>query len=487
MKKILFIFSLLVSISVFSQEQITQDIFKNIVNSIGNNFNPPPKLEIVKTENNPAYYSPQKNKVYIEEKVLRIFENNKNFEDILAYLIAHELAHHFLNHGWMRNLDFGYSSTIGNFIVDENNINQRKIDETQADIFGGFFAKIAGFDSLNFGEYCLREIYKEYKFPESISGYPSLNERVEIIKSNIDKTNELSNIFDLGNLFLSIGDYETANNCYIRVLNEKFSSREIYNNIGVISLLKAIDIYNSSNKEYIFPVYIEINSRANNNLNRAIDYSEIKNLLNNAKSYFENSIKKDKEYVPPKVNLLVTNFILDILNKNINNKSYKVISQNIYMDYERVNDLLILHKIFSKKKIKRKEIDNGSLISKLNFEKYTDRENKESNKLNIKKYNKISADDFLFISRPYQRINLAGSGTIILKDYDDYSLIKLAGDKIIFRVFDKAYLSYIQSMSNQLNYSRVYNLNSRKFKVIENEKMIVVSDKNGGIIEIILF
>ena len=45
----------------------------------------------------------------------------------------------------------------------------------------------------------------------------------------------------------------------------------------------------------------------------------------------------------------------------------------------------------------------------------------------------------------------------------------------------------IQSMSNQLNYSRVYNLNSRKFKVIENEKMIVVSDKNGGIIEIILF
>ena len=209
--------------------------------------------------------------------------------------------------------------------------------------------------------------------------------------------------------------------------------------------------------------------------------------MNNAKSYFENSIKKDKEYVPPKVNLLVTNFILDILNKNINNKSYKVISQNIYMDYERVNDLLILHKIFSKKKIKRKEIDNGSLISKLNFEKYTDRENKESNKLNIKKYNKISADDFLFISRPYQRINLAGSGTIILKDYDDYSLIKLAGDKIIFRVFDKAYLSYIQSMSNQLNYSRVYNLNSRKFKVIENEKMIVVSDKNGGIIEIILF
>ncbi|MDC3221407.1 hypothetical protein OAT80_02950, partial [Flavobacteriaceae bacterium] len=67
------------------------------------------------------------------------------------------------------------------------------------------------------------------------------------------------------------------------------------------------------------------------------------------------------------------------------------------------------------------------------------------------------------------------------------SLIKLAGDKIIFRVFDKDYLSYIKSISNQLNYSRVYNLNSRKFKVIENEKTIVVSENNGRIIEIIFF
>ena len=203
-------------------------------------------------------------------------------------------------------------------------------------------------------EYCLKEIYKEYKIPESISGYPSLNERIEIIESNIDKTNELSKIFELGNLFLSIGEYETANNCYTKILDDKFSSREIYNNIGVISLLKAIDIYNSGNKEYIFPVYIEINSRANNNLSRAIDYSEIKNLLNNAKFYFENSIKKDIEYIPPKVNLLVTNFILDLLNKNLNKKSYEELSQQLHLDNDRVNDLLILHKIFSKENQKKR-------------------------------------------------------------------------------------------------------------------------------------
>lgn len=488
MKNFFTILLFIVSINANSQEIIVKDVFDKIVNSIGNNINPPPIIEIVKTDNNPAYYNPRENKICIEEKVLSIFKDNKNFEDIIAYLIAHELAHHYLNHGWMRNLDFGYSSTIGNFIIDEDNKNQKKIDETQADIFGGFFAKIAGFDALNHGEYCLKEIYKEYKIPESISGYPSLNERIEIIKLNIDKTNELSQIFDLGNLFLTIGDFVNANNCYSKILNEKFTSREIYNNIGVISLLKAISIYNNGNKEYIFPVYIEINSRANNNLNRAIDYSEINNLLNNAKFYFENSIKKDNEFVPPKVNLLVTNFILDLINKNLNKKSYQELSQKLYIDNERVSDLLVLHKIFSKKKLKRKEIENGSLISRLNFDLYSSKESNESIHLDIKRYNKFSSDDFLFISRPYQRINLSGSGKIIIKNHDNYTLVKVASDKFIFRVFDKDYLSYFQSsISNKINYTKVYNLNSKNYKIIEDKKMIVVSKNNDEIIEIILF
>ena len=301
------------------------------------------------------------------------------------------------------------------------------------------------------------------------------------------KTNELSNIFELGNLFLSIGDYKTANNCYSKILNEKFSSREIYNNIGVISLLKAIDIFNSGNKEYVFPVYIEINSRANNNLSRTIENLEIESHLNNAKSYFENSIKKDIEYIPAKVNLLVTNFILNLINENLSNKSYKALSEQLSLDKQRVNDLLILHKIFSKKKIKRKEIEKGSLISKLNFEKYTDQKIIKSESFNIEKYNKISSDDFLFIDRPYERINLPGSGRIILKNYDNYNLIKLGKDRFVFRVIDKDYLNYIQTISNKINYSRIYDLNSKKFKLIENEKMLVVSNSVGKIIEIILF
>ena len=187
------------------------------------------------------------------------------------------------------------------------------------------------------------------------------------------------------------------------------------------------------------------------------------------------------------MNLLVTNFILNLINENLSNKSYKALSEQLSLDKQRVNDLLILHKIFSKKKIKRKEIEKGSLISKLNFEKYTDQKIIKSESLNIEKYNKISSDDFLFIDRPYERINLPGSGRIILKNYDNYNLIKLGKDRFVFRVIDKDYLNYIQTISNKINYSRIYDLNSKKFKLIENEKMLVVSNSVGKIIEIILF
>ena len=56
------------------------------------------------------------------------------------------------------------------------------------------------------------------------------------------------------------------------------------------------------------------------------------------------------------MNLLVTNFILNLINENLSNKSYKALSEQLSLDKQRVNDLLILHKIFSKKKIKRKKL-----------------------------------------------------------------------------------------------------------------------------------
>ena len=43
--------------SINAENDKVHEIFENIIESIGNNFNGKPKLEIVSTQNNPAYFS----------------------------------------------------------------------------------------------------------------------------------------------------------------------------------------------------------------------------------------------------------------------------------------------------------------------------------------------------------------------------------------------------------------------------------------------
>ena len=55
-----------------------------------------------------------------------------------------------------------------------------------ADLFGGFFGQIAGYNVLSYGNEGLEEIYNHYKLPSEIKGYPSFEDRINIIDSKID-------------------------------------------------------------------------------------------------------------------------------------------------------------------------------------------------------------------------------------------------------------------------------------------------------------
>ena len=41
--------------------------------------------------------------ITIEQKTIDLFCGKGNFEDKIAYIIAHELAHYYLEHSWMSN------------------------------------------------------------------------------------------------------------------------------------------------------------------------------------------------------------------------------------------------------------------------------------------------------------------------------------------------------------------------------------------------
>ena len=143
MKKLLLILVFFFYNSLFSQldscTNSVTDIYNNIISNIANNFPAPPELSIIETKNNPAYIS--KGTIYIDLRLVELFCNQENFESKIAYVLSHELAHHYLYHSWASKTGLAYSNSLGEFIEDNSNQyseKQRKLDESQADIFWWF-------------------------------------------------------------------------------------------------------------------------------------------------------------------------------------------------------------------------------------------------------------------------------------------------------------------------------------------------------------
>ena len=111
-------------------------IYQNIITSIGNNSLYPPELFFSDGESDVAYMSSEG--ITIEQKAINLFCSQANFEDKMAYVIAHELAHYYLEHSWTSNTGLSYASSIGEFLEGssvEDLLKTKKRDESQADLF----------------------------------------------------------------------------------------------------------------------------------------------------------------------------------------------------------------------------------------------------------------------------------------------------------------------------------------------------------------
>ena len=281
--KIFFGFYLLSSLS-YSNNNVNcnskvEIIYNDIIKSIGNKSPLKPKLNIISSKTRVAYIT--RGEIFIEQKTIDLFCNEKDFESKIAYILSHEIAHHYLRHDWMRNSGLLYQ--MKDFVGENNDSTQRKIAETQADAFAGFFSLQAGYKSLNYAKEVLTKLYQEYDIPEIIPGYPSLSERIEIINSNIEKAKNLTKIFEVGNLALACGKLKVAKNAFEDILNDDFNSREIYNNLGVSYLLFAIENLDDKLSKYSYPVFIDQVTRADLSKTRSGDLNDPQELLKNAK------------------------------------------------------------------------------------------------------------------------------------------------------------------------------------------------------------
>tara|TARA_Y100000994_G_scaffold249358_1_gene260563 strand:- start:8638 stop:10170 length:1533 start_codon:yes stop_codon:yes gene_type:complete len=310
-------------------ENSVNKVYDDIIDAIGNNNPRPPKLIIKKSEKNPASYLSDKKIINIENKVLEIcYSFGKDSLNALSYILAHELGHHYRNHGWttqFASLDF--SNEIDKKTEDDQ---QRVDDETEADVYAGFYAHIAGYDALSLAERFLDQIYIQYNLPDSLPNYPTLQQRKKIINENKRQFEKLKNIFEIANITMSTGNYDYAQELFSYILNQGFTSREIYNNLGLSYIYEALNLgLEESLFKCLIPFELDLDSRLitqpkTRSLN---DIDKAKDLFNNAIEQFNTALQLDPNYSYAKKNHYFANIALSILeNKEKENINIENIS-----------------------------------------------------------------------------------------------------------------------------------------------------------------
>ncbi len=318
-KRLFILVLFFISFTLFSQNVSHYSAYKvydDIITAIGNTNPRAPKLVIKNTSSNPAAYYPVKNIIRIEEKLLNVcYTFGKDSLNVLSYILGHELAHHYQNHGYTSRyatLDFS------NEIDKKKEKSQQKIDdETQADIYAGFYSHIAGYDALHKAELFLDEIYKAYNLPDDLPNYPTLSQRKQIINENKKSFEKLRYLFDIANISMSLGEYNYSEKILNHILNQNFTSREIYNNLGLCYVNQALEL-NLEGKYFnlIIPFKMDITSRLQEPiLTRGDmtdrDYAII--LLKKASKEFNTALRLDPNYLIAKENLFYTNLCLNYL------------------------------------------------------------------------------------------------------------------------------------------------------------------------------
>ena len=481
-----------------SNRQIAQNVFNNITNSVGNNFPSPPKLTFITSESKVAYIS--NGNVYLEIKALDLLCEQPNKEDALAYILSHELAHHYLNHSWMKNIGFTFTSELKKQLnKDVKTVTNRKIEETQADLFGGFFSQISGYNSLQIAEKVLEVLYKNYKLPEIIEGYPSLTDRENIVKNNIEELNKLSLIFKMGNLMVATEDYNNALKCYEHILSKKFTSREIYNNLGATYLNQAIN-FDDDLAKYSFPILFEQNTRASaKDVSRGFDgLSELKTrdtimyYLNLADDSFSRSSQLDKNFNKPKANLLISELIKTKITKTTLDLDFSKRLEQLKLNAVDENDIKLLSfylglvpEIDEEVKLKKATVIseyNGNTFHNIKpLDSYVNikTKNEYSNLINELEFTGLKKVDNLISSGDGIKIKISNTNNAIIYEYNNSKY---------FIEISKANLAKIDGLSENLDKeaiitkfgkpSSIYKLNNLVYLNYKKTKFVIILFKN---------
>jgi tetratricopeptide (TPR) repeat protein len=252
----------------------------------------------------------QESSIVIDERVFDLLQKEfpANRDSALAVIIGHELVHYYNKHGWVAEFGNAFAdSELGQKMTRTAESDELVRYEAEADEFGGFYAYLAGYDSLGLAPLVIEKIYAEFKLPSEMSGYPNKEERKKIAIESQKGLSEMIPLFDTANRLLVIGRYEKAARLF-DYITRSFPSREIFNNAGTARALAAIGLFKAGDLKFAFPFEFDAETRLRSlhpSL-RAGSYDDSEKrrmeLLEQALRDFDSAIDRDPSYAVAYVN-----------------------------------------------------------------------------------------------------------------------------------------------------------------------------------------
>jgi tetratricopeptide (TPR) repeat protein len=270
-----------------------REVFSQLKNAKGDFRSRRPILRFVKDSGGgPAVAYPKQGLIVFEEKAYDICAGfGKDSLNALANILAHELVHCYEKHDWE---DYFAHESKG-FGMDVGVKDEELEDEVQADYLGGFLSYQAGFTTFGIAPKFMEKVYETYHLTdEKLSRYPKLKERQAMAAQSEQKLKDLLDLFEMGNFLAALELYDDALEYYLKVL-EDFQSREVYNNVGVLSTLSAMKMFAPTENKFAYPVELDVRSSLNGTRgNNAKELREEK--LMEALDYFEKARQYDAFY-----------------------------------------------------------------------------------------------------------------------------------------------------------------------------------------------
>ena len=233
-----------------------------------------------------AYLDLKKQEIHLDIASYRICRNmGVDSLNALAYILGHELGHFINGHSVINhNIEEAAPTDMQTNQIDvlvsqvdtveglaDFRVKLQKAlkdfrdthDEAEADFEGGFLGYLAGYDPTGPGKEFLRRAYssRRIRLNDVNPGYPTKTERLAIVERTGRELAELTPLFEMSKYLTALGQYEDAIP-YLEKITEKFESREIYNNIGVLTVLSTLKLLKSPPSKYQFPLLLDANFRS---------------------------------------------------------------------------------------------------------------------------------------------------------------------------------------------------------------------------------